>query len=83
MSRHCSCHKRLNQKPPTEAIKHKIEFISDRYCPGKPGLVLDPDVFLVISCLEVSTYVYFCYKKVNALYSCLKMIQLPLLQPLI
>ena len=66
MSRHCSCNKRLNQKSPNEAIKLKIEFISDRYCPGKPGLVLDPDVFLVISCLEVSTYVYFCYKKVRS-----------------
>ena len=59
----CSCQKRRHHKPPEKIISPIIP-VSDQYRPINSRLVLDPDVFLVISCLEVSTYVYFCYKKV-------------------
>ena len=59
----CSCQKRRHHKT-TEKIISPIIPVSDQYRPINSRLVSDPDVFLVISCLEVSTYVYFCYKKV-------------------
>ena len=53
-----------------DEVEIKIEFVevSPQYRPGKPKLVIRPDLFLIVSCLEVSAYVYFCYKKVSHIY---------------
>ena len=43
----------------------KIE--ESEYLKKEPGFVIEPDVFLVVSCIDVSKYVYFCYAKVRIL----------------
>ena len=60
----CSCQKRKHAQKPPEITISPIVPVSDQYRPRNSRLETDPDVFLVISCLEVSTYVFFCYKKV-------------------
>ena len=68
-----SCPSRMKSKKKNlngDGVEIKIEFVevSPQYRPGKPKFVTRPDLFLIVSCLEVSAYVYFCYKKVSHIY---------------
>ena len=31
-----------------------------------PGIVIEPDIFLIVPCLDIAIYVYLCYRKVSS-----------------
>ena len=36
------------------------------YLKKTPGIVIEPDIFLIVPCLDIAIYVYLCYRKVSS-----------------